>query len=213
MTSHPNTPPNAQPEPLILASGSPRRAELLKKAGVRFRVRPSGFVEPDPAADQDVRHYVSQLAWNKAWDVARQESSGWILAADTAGDLDGLALNKPLDRADAERMLRLQEGREIAIHTGVCLMRAGGLSWHGFVETSVIRMRPLTDAERLAYLDSGQWEGKAGAYGVQDDDPIVATVSGTWSNVVGLPLESVLESFSRLTGEIARGSRTFGQIH
>lgn len=202
-----------QPDPLILASGSPRRAELLKKAGVRFRVRPSGFVEPDPAADQDVRHYVSQLAWNKAWDVARKESSGWILAADTAGDLDGLALNKPLDRTDAERMLRLQEGREIAIHTGVCLMRSGGLFWHGFVETSTIRMRPLTDAERLAYLESGQWEGKAGAYGVQDDDPIVATISGTWSNVVGLPLESVLKIFSRLTDEIAPGSNSFGQFH
>ena len=192
-----------QPEPLILASGSPRRSELLKKAGVRFRVQPSGFDEPDPAADQDVRHYVSQLAWNKAWDVARHERSGWILAADTAGDLDGLALNKPIDRADAERMLRLQEGREIAIHTGVCLMRAGGRFWHGFVETSVIRMRPLTDAERLAYLESGHWEGKAGAYGVQDDDPIVTTVSGTWSNVVGLPLESVLQLFERCAGTIA----------
>ncbi len=202
-----------QPEPLILASGSPRRSELLKKAGVRFRVRPSGFVEPDPAADQDVRHYVSQLAWNKAWDVARQETSGWILAADTAGDLDGLALNKPIDRADAERMLRIQEGREIAIHTGVCLMRAGGLFWHGFVETSVIRMRPLTDAERLAYLESGQWEGKAGAYGVQDDDPIVTTLSGTWSNVVGLPLESVLSLFGRISGEHTSANGLSGQSH
>lgn len=189
-----------QPAPLILASGSPRRAELLTKAGIKFRVRPSGFLEPDPAEDQDVRHYVSQLAWNKAWDVARKEPVGWILAADTAGDLDGLALNKPVDRADADRMLRLQEGREIAIHTGVCLMAAGGRFWHGFVETSVIRMRPLTDAERLAYLESGHWEGKAGAYGVQDDDPIVTTVSGTWSNVVGLPLESVLHLFERIAG-------------
>ncbi len=187
-----------QPTPLILASASPRRAQLMSQLGLRFDVQPSKYEEPEPLADQDVRHYVSQLAWNKAWDVARATKNGWILGADTAGDLDGLALNKPLDRADAERMLRLQEGRNIAIHTGVCLMNAGSSKWFGFVETSVIRMRPLTDTERLAYLDSGQWAGKAGAYGVQDNDPIVTTISGTWSNVVGLPVESLLKLFQQI---------------
>ena len=187
-----------QPTPLILASASPRRAQLMSQLGLRFDVQPSKYEEPEPLADQDVRHYVSQLAWNKAWDVARATKNGWILGADTAGDLYGLALNKPLDRADAERMLRLQEGRNIAIHTGVCLMNAGSSKWFGFVETSVIRMRPLTDTERLAYLESGQWAGKAGAYGVQDNDPIVTTISGTWSNVVGLPVESLLKLFQQI---------------
>ncbi len=187
-----------QPTPLILASASPRRAQLMSQLGLRFDVQPSKYEEPEPLKDQDVRHYVSQLAWNKAWDVARATKNGWILGADTAGDLDGLALNKPLDRADAERMLRLQEGRNIAIHTGVCLMNAGSSKWFGFVETSVIRMRPLTDTERLAYLESGQWAGKAGAYGVQDNDPIVTTISGTWSNVVGLPVESLLKLFQQV---------------
>ncbi len=187
-----------QPTPLILASASPRRAQLMSQLGLRFVVQPSKYEEPEPLKDQDVRHYVSQLAWNKAWDVARATKNGWILGADTAGDLDGLALNKPLDRADAERMLRLQEGRNIAIHTGVCLMNAGSSKWFGFVETSVIRMRPLTDTERLAYLESGQWAGKAGAYGVQDNDPIVTTISGTWSNVVGLPVESLLKLFQQV---------------
>ena len=187
-----------QPTPLILASASPRRAQLMSQLGLRFDVQPSKYEEPEPLKDQDVRHYVSQLAWNKAWDVARATKNGWILGADTAGDLDGLALNKPLDRTDAERMLRLQEGRNIAIHTGVCLMNAGSSKWFGFVETSVIRMRPLTDTERLAYLESGQWAGKAGAYGVQDNDPIVTTISGTWSNVVGLPVESLLKLFQQV---------------
>ena len=187
-----------QPTPLILASASPRRAQLMSQLGLRFDVQPSKYEEPEPLADQDVRHYVSQLAWNKAWDVARATKNGWILGADTAGDLDGLALNKPLDRTDAERMLRLQEGRNIAIHTGVCLMNAGSSKWFSFVETSVIRMRPLTDTERLAYLESGQWAGKAGAYGVQDNDPIVTTISGTWSNVVGLPVESLLKLFQQV---------------
>lgn len=193
--------PALQPSPLILASASPRRAQLMARHGLRFEVQPSAYDEPEPTERQDVRHYVAHLAWNKAWDVATRTEKGWILAADTAGDLAGLALNKPVDRADAERMLRMQEGRDIAIHTGVCLMQAGAARWHGFVSTSVIHMRHLTDAERLSYLDSGQWAGKAGAYGVQDDDPIVTTVAGTWSNVVGLPIEAVLE----LLAEIATG--------
>jgi septum formation protein len=77
-------------------------------------------------------------------------------------------------------------------------MNAGSSKWFSFVETSLIRMRPLTDAERLAYLESGQWAGKAGAYGVQDNDPIVTTLSGTWSNVVGLPVESLLNLFKQV---------------
>jgi septum formation protein len=176
----------------------------MARHGLRFEVLPSAYDEPEPTERQDVRHYVAHLAWNKAWDVATRTGKGWILAADTAGDLDGIALNKPVDRADAERMLRLQEGRNVAIHTGVCLMRAGAGCWHAFVETSVIHMRPLTDAERLAYLDSNQWAGKAGAYGVQDDDPIVSTVAGTWSNIVGLPIESVLELLAEIAGRETR---------
>jgi len=187
-----------QPTPLILASASPRRAELLRRHEITFEIRPSAYDEPPPDEKQDLRHYVAQLAWNKAWDVASKVSDGWILAADTTGDLDGLVLNKPVDRADAERMIRIQEGREVAIHTGVCLMKAGATTWQGFVDTSVLFMRPLTDSERLAYLESGLWQGKAGAYGVQDDDPIVSVVSGSWSNIVGLPVEKLLQLFDDL---------------
>lgn len=194
-----------QPHPLILASASPRRAQLMARHGLQFQVQPSSYEEPEPTERQDVRHYVAHLAWNKAWDVATRTDKGWILAADTAGDLAGLALNKPVDRADAERMLRLQEGRDIAIHTGVCVMQAGAARWHGFVSTSVIHMRHLTDAQRVSYLDSGQWAGKAGAYGVQDDDPIVTTVAGTWSNVVGLPIEAVLELLAEIASGRAQG--------
>ena len=190
--------PISQNPSLILASASPRRAELLRLSGIPFRVQASGFDEPEPLDGQEVRHYVSQLAWNKAWDVARTASDGWILAADTAGDLNGLALNKPLDRTDAERMLRLQEGQNIAIHTGVCLMKAGAHDWIGFVETSLIQMRPLTDTERLAYLDSGQWTGTAGAYGVEDPDPYMTLISGTLSNVVGLPIETLLNHLRQI---------------
>ena len=190
--------------PLILASQSPRRRKLLSEAGYRFTVDPSGYAEPEPTAGEAVADYVAQLAWHKARDVARRHERGLILAADTSCAVGpaGLILNKPTDRADAERMIRLQEGTDTLVVTGVCLYRADSDLWVGFRETSVCRCRVLSDAERTQYLDSGLWEGKAGAYGVQDDDPFVSLVGGTWRNVVGLPMErlaAVLREFPSLT--------------
>lgn len=190
------------PVPLILASSSPRRRLLLEQAGYAFEVDPSGFREPEPAPGTPVAEYVADLAWRKAREVALRRGSGLILGADTSCSAGGEILNKPVDRADAERMLRLQEGTDTEVVTGVCLYRADGDFWVGFVDRSVCRCRALTDAERGAYLDSGLWQGKAGAYGLQDDDPFVDVVAGSWSSVVGLPVErlaAVLRDFPRLT--------------
>lgn len=174
---------------LILASASPRRRQLLAAAGYEIDVDPSGIEEPEPDGGVDPAAYVAELSWRKAHVVAVRRGSGLVLAADTTCDLDGHLLNKPVDRADAERMIRLQEGRELEILTGLCLYRADRREWVGAVDRSVVFVRPLTDDERTAYLNSGLWEGKAGAYGVQDDDPFVTVVSGSFSNVVGLPME------------------------
>ncbi|CAN5825532.1 Maf family protein [soil metagenome] len=174
---------------LILASASPRRRQLLAEAGYDFEVDPSGVEEPEPTGPVDPATYVAELSWRKAHAVASRRRSGLILAADTTCAIDGQLLNKPVDRADAERMIRLQEGREIEILTGLCLYRAASAEWVGAIDRSVVLVRALTDAERTEHLDSGRWEGKAGAYGVQDDDPFVTVVNGSWSNVVGLPME------------------------
>jgi len=176
---------------LILASASPRRRQLLAEAGYDFEVDPSGVEEPEPdgSAPIDPVAYVAELAWRKGHEVAKRHASGLVLAADTTCALDGQLLNKPLDRADAERMIRAQEGREVAILTGLCLYQFEVAEWLGGVETSIVYVRRLSDTERAAHLDSNHWEGKAGAYGVQDHDPFVTVVSGSWSNVVGLPLE------------------------
>jgi septum formation protein len=112
-----------------------------------------------------------------------------ILGADTVCAVDGQILNKPLDREDAERMIRLQEGRDTEVISGICLYRADREEWIVAVEVSVVRFRPLSGNERNAYLDSARWEGKSGGYGVQDRDPFVAVVRGSFSNVVGLPME------------------------
>ena len=174
---------------LILASASPRRKQLLIEAGYEIEVEPSDVDEPEPPPGTDPVAYVAGLAWRKAAAVAGRRHAGLILAADTACAVAGEILNKPLDRADAERMVRLQEGRDTDVLTGVCLWRAGGLEWVGAVDVTVVHFRRLGDRERTDFLDSGRWEGKAGAYGVQDKDPFLSIVRGSYTNVVGLPME------------------------
>ncbi len=120
--------------------------------------------------------------------------------------MDGQILNKPVDRDDAERMIRLQEGRDSDVLTAICLFHADrwGSGSARRSRTSVVRFRILTDRERRAYLDSNRWEGKAGAYGVQDRDPFVSVARGSLHNVVGLPLERLerlLEAYSGLTNQ------------
>jgi septum formation protein len=178
---------------LILASASPRRRQLLSEAGYDFEVDPSDVDEPEPVAGTEPAAYVAILAWKKAADVARRRRSGLILAADTVGAVDDRILNKPSDRADAERMIRLQEGRDSDVLTGLCLYRSDRDEWVGAVALSVVRFRVLADAERQAYLDTNRWQGKAGAYGLQDLDPFVSVVRGSFSNVVGLPMERLAE--------------------
>ncbi len=178
---------------LILASASPRRRQLLAEAGYAFEVDPSDVVEPEPAAGTSPCQYAADLAWRKAMAVAGRRQAGLILAADTVCAVESQILNKPLDQADALRMIRLQEGHDTDVITGLCLYRAGRDEWIGAVERSVVRFRPLSDAERTDYLRSNRWAGKSGAYGVQDNDPFVSVVRGSFSNVVGLPMERLAQ--------------------
>jgi septum formation protein len=186
---------------LILASESPRRKQLLEEAGYEFEVEPAGIDEPEPMAEMSPWAYAAHLAWRKAAEVARRRSIGLILGADTICVVEGEILNKPLDRADAERMIRLQEGRNTHVITGLCLYRVDRHEWVGAVEVSVVQFKPLDDQDRVAYLDSERWQGKSGGYGVQDNDPFVSVVRGSFSNVVGLPverLETLLQSYPEL---------------
>lgn len=170
---------------------------MLAEAGYSFEVDPSGVEEPPPAPGTSPSAYAATLAWRKADEVAGRHQGALILAADTVCCVAGEILNKPEDRDDADRMIRLQEGRDTEVISGLCLYRAGRREWVGAVEVSVVRFRPLDDRERLAYLDSGRWEGKSGAYGVQDRDPFVSVVRGSFSNVVGLPMERLAELLDR----------------
>ena len=169
-------------------------------AGYEFEVDPSEIDEPAPLPGMDASFYAADLAWRKAVSVALRRRAGLVLAADTVGSVDGLILNKPVDRADAERMIRLQEGRESDVLTAVCLIRADRREWVGAVETSVVKFRKLEHDEREAFLDSNHWQGKAGAYGLQDHDPFISIASGSYSNIVGLPMERLEALFREHPG-------------
>lgn len=192
---------SGKPISIVLASASPRRRQLLTEAGYQLTIDPAEIDEPEPPPGADVFAYVAELAWRKARTVALRRGAGLILGADTACTVGGAILNKPIDRADAERMIRLQEGADTLVLTGLCLYRTELDLWLGAVETSVVRFKTLTQAEREAFLDTHRWHGKAGAYGVQDQDPWVSVVAGSFSNVVGLPMER-LEALLRDNREL-----------
>ena len=175
---------------LILASGSPYRRELLEQAGYDVTAVTSGVAEPDLSLFPDLRAGLLYLAQLKARAVQSLGHSGVILGADTVSLAAGQILGKPEDRRSAEHMLRQLSETTHEVLTGWCLLRtADGLALTG-VETTVIAMRRWTDAEILAYLDSGEWQGKCGAYGLQlPVDPFVTEIIGSASNVIGLPLE------------------------
>ena len=173
--------------PLILASGSPRRRELLGLLGLPFRVDPSGADETPPAgATPEV--VAQSLALIKAREVAARHRGAYILGADTLVTVDGLILGKPMDTADAARMLRLLRGRTHQVPTGVALIAPDGAET-ALVETATVTMHPYTEVAISAYLSTGEPFDKAGSYAVQGaGGALVASVVGCYTTVVGFPL-------------------------
>ena len=152
---------------------------------------PRGTVEPLAA-------YVRRLAFAKGEAVAATVADGLILACDTVAEIDGRILGKPADRADARRMLEALSDREHRVVSGVCLwQRPGGAPMLADAE-SILIMDRLTADFLDWYLDSGLWQGKAGACGFQDERLPLRLVSGSPSNVVGLPLELIREMLAEL---------------
>lgn len=153
---------------------------------------------PPRGRSESLADYVMRLALAKAEAVVAAGTEGTILACDTLGEIDGVALGKPSDRADALRMLHALSGREHRVLTGVCLWqhpeRAPALAHC----ESLLFMDTLDEAFLDWYLASGMWQGKAGACGFQDERLPLRLVAGSPSNVVGLPLETVARMLAEL---------------
>ena len=178
--------------PLILASASPRRRELLTQAGFTFEVAPADVPEVRKPGEDPIR-FVTRLAREKAEAVLSREDippNALILGADTIVLLDEEVLGKPQDAADAAHMLRLLSGRTHQVITGVCL--AKGRERQRAAEVTFVRFITLSDEEIEAYVATGEPMDKAGAYAIQGRaGRWVPRIHGCYFNVVGLPLALV----------------------
>jgi septum formation protein len=189
---------------LILASGSPQRQHLLSEAGYTFRtVVPRPHAECGVCSRETPGELVARLARQKAADVIDQlEVTGdlptgeTIVACDTVAECLGQVLGKPGDRAHARRMLQMLSGREHRVYSGLCLGPLGG-PLTAEVARTTLRMDELAADQIEEYLDSGLWEGKAGAFGYQDRVGWLHVIEGSESNVVGLPLELLADMLGR----------------
>jgi septum formation protein len=177
------------PPPFVLASASPRRAELLAAAGFVFSVAHAD-IDETPLGDEPADRYVLRLAEAKARAVAERHPGRAVLGADTTVVVDGDILAKPADAADAAAMLRRLQGRAHDVLTGVALV-AGGRA-RVVLDTTRVVFAPLTEVEIAAYVATGEPMGKAGAYAIQGwAARYVTRVEGSYSNVVGLPVAVV----------------------
>jgi len=211
-------PENASDFLFVLGSRSPRRRRLLDDSGYRFYVLPSDDgVEENETPGDDPREFVDRLAFVKARDVVRKIRTNAaireeivrsltpsksnaplvVISCDSIAVCDGEILGKPSDIVDAERMLRKLSGSKHFVHTGLCVWEFDDVLENDQivrrVETSTLLMEPLSEERLDGYLTSGLWEGKAGAFGYQDGNDWLQLISGSESNVVGLPLEALRE--------------------
>jgi septum formation protein len=179
---------------LVLASQSPRRAELLRAAGIDFDVRVAD-VDESVTAGESPHDYVRRLAVAKALAVVR-DGHETVLGADTTVVVEGEILGKPADARDAMRMLRLLSGRMHEVLTGVCVARGQDVDTR--VARTSVEFLPLSDDEIAWYVATGEPMDKAGAYAIQGRvSRFVSRIDGSYSNVVGLPVSLVYQMLRR----------------
>ncbi len=192
--------------PLVLASGSPRRKQLLTDAGFAFTIetRPTDEVFPDTMPPNDVAEF---LARQKAAEFSHDVGNRLILTADTVVILGNQILNKPADAAEAYRMLRSLSGRSHRVRTGVCILAPREASLGdalpgesvSFTDEATVTFADLTDAEIEYYIRVCQPFDKAGAYGAQDFIGLIGVerIEGSFYTVMGLPTHRVYQALKR----------------
>lgn len=179
--------------PLVLASRSPRRHEILCLAGIPHIVRPAD-VEEENGAGADPEELVARHAGMKADAVSQEHPGSPVLGADTVVWLEGTVLGKPSCEEEAAEMLSALSGRTHTVFGGVCLVRESPRFRSEFVEATRVTFRELTPGEIRAYVSTGEPMDKAGAYGIQGyGSALVRRVEGCYFNVMGLPVARVAE--------------------
>jgi septum formation protein len=178
-------------QPLVLASASPRRRDLLAQIGIiPDRIEPADIDEA-PSAAELPRTYAKRMAQSKAKVISAADSNAFVLAADTVVACGRRILPKAEDKETAARCLQFLSGRRHKVYGGVCLVLPGGRIVERVVESKVAFKRLLPE-EITAYLETAEWDGKAGGYAIQGRAAeFVNFISGSFSNIVGLPLFEV----------------------
>ena len=187
---------------LILASGSPRRKELLTTCGIALKAIVPSSVEEQRENHESPEEYCSRLAEEKARAVALscslQHPNDWVLAADTVVSIGNNIYEKPFDDRDAFNMLKALSTDWHEVRSGWFLLRADGAKQDHGLSLSRVRFRPLTDAELYAYIRTGEGRDKAGGYGIQGlGAALVEEIRGSYSNIVGLPVHNVVSALKK----------------
>ena len=182
---------------LVLASASPRRRELLARAGLAADVELPAEIDETALKSEQPGALAQRLALAKAREISRQRSESYVLGADTVVGVGRRILSKPEDSVAAVRCLALLSGRRHRVYTGVCVVAPGAEPKSRLV-TSTVAFKRLSEADVRWYLDSGEWQGKAGGYAIQGRAArFVRALSGSYTNVVGLP---IFETIALLEG-------------
>jgi septum formation protein len=193
-----------QGEKLILASGSPRRAEILTAVGWPFDTI-AADIDESVYPNEDPSAYVQRLARSKVEAVASRLNEGLVLGADTTVVVDNEILAKPCDDEDARRMLRLLSGKWHEVLTGVGLLRVGGESLVDLERTRV-RFATMIPGEIDWYVETGEPQGKAGAYGIQGKAALfIEEIEGDYLNIVGLPIRLVYKMYQEILATDSHG--------
>jgi len=184
--------------PIILASGSPRRKQLLEQIDLEFQVIPSKIYE-DFSIDLSPENFVKHYAREKAKDVAKSHSDNWVIGADTIVVYDSQILGKPKDRSDSFQMLKMLSGNTHQVYTGVSIQNLNKGVSDTFHETTNVTFNTLNNDVINYYIDTYNPFDKAGSYGIQDWFSVcVKRVEGCFYNVMGFPLSRFYQHFSVL---------------
>jgi len=180
-------------EPIILASGSPRRKDYLEQMGLTFTVR-TASVDEQPLKGEDPEEFVLRMARVKAAEISCQFPDAWVISGDTIVCLGRRILGKPADRREAARLLLELSGREHSVKTGFCLVHGSRKVMVARSVTTMVRFAQLSRSIVQSYVATGESLDKAGAYGIQGRGAcLVQSIEGSYSNVVGLPLYELME--------------------
>lgn len=184
---------NKSHTPFILASASPQRKNLLSEIGiVPDQIIPAD-IDETPHKNETPRPYVKRMALEKAHAIASTQQGAFILAADTVVVMGRRILQKPADAEESYKFLSLMSGRRHKVLGGICLITPTGQSISKTCET-VVKFKSLSHDEKQSYVDSGEWQGKAGGYGIQGAaSTMIPFISGSYSNIVGLDVYTVMQ--------------------